>query len=267
MYDPSHFPKFDAPPVEQVVLGVQFSPVQNFISMDAWRIWEIFKDDFPIVQEHPMIDPYFETFSDAPDIQPTFQFQVGMPVGSRFLFMSPEKCYVIQFQRDKFMINWHKKSSDSAYPGFEKVFEFFRYCLNLLGQKIYLEFDHKISINQVELNYVNLLPVDHFADVGKWLSVFNYSGEDIEGVNFSLVEVVRDSNNIPYARLKQEVQSLYSIDGGKKAYRMTLSFRGKPDGADIDATNSFLVTGHEKISNSFYRGTKKEAHKSWGEKE
>jgi len=54
-------PSFDRPPVTEVVVGVQFSPLA-IRAIDLAPLRQIWNDEFPIVTEQPPLDP---TLDDA----------------------------------------------------------------------------------------------------------------------------------------------------------------------------------------------------------
>ena len=107
---PADLPDFNSPPVTEVVLGVQFNSLEHFLSPHLGMIWDAFKDDFPVVEEHPYIPPMFETFStSAPFVVPNVNFQlVARPEMSRVNFINRDRRQVLQVQRDRFIHNWQK---------------------------------------------------------------------------------------------------------------------------------------------------------------
>ena len=171
MARPEHLPDFTDPPLDEVVLGVQFSSVPGYASVYANDIWALFKEEFPSVQEHPILEPKFETFGGA-NPQPTVQFQIGPPpVGSRLWFISSDENNLLQFQADRFITNWRKRSNPQEYPRFEKIAEAFEENLNTLSEHFQKAFQYKLDINQAEIAYINIIPVGEFSDTGKWFKL------------------------------------------------------------------------------------------------
>lgn len=264
MKRPEHLPDFTDPPLDEVVLGVQFAPVLQYTSVNARDVWELFKSEFPKVQEQPLLQPQFETFGGA-NLQPSFQFQVGAPpVGSRLWFISEQDNHLLQFQSDRFLINWRKNPNPQPYPRFEGIAEAFEKGLISLASHLASDFGHAIEINQAEVTYINIVPVDEFSNVGQWFGVWNGDISNIEGLNTSFDEVIKDENGKPYARLFHAIQSVYSIDGKHKAFNLSLTFRGKPSGTDVASAMRFVTTGREAIVMRFKQMTTESAHKHWG---
>ena len=65
MKRPEHLPDFTDPPLDEVVIGVQFAPVPGYNSVHSMGIWELFQPEFPKVVEQPMIETQFETFGGS----------------------------------------------------------------------------------------------------------------------------------------------------------------------------------------------------------
>lgn len=266
MQRPAHLPDFTDPPLDEVVLGVQFEPVPGFSSVHTKDVWDLFRDEFPQVQEQPLLQPQFETFGGA-NLQPSFQFQVGAgPVGSRLWFISEQENNLLQFQPDRFLTNWRKNPNQQPYPRFEGIAEAYKSYLTVLVEHLSKHFAYDVGINQAEVSYINVIPVSGFSEVGKWFNLWSGSDLNIEGLNTSFSEVILDASGKPYARLFHAIQSVYTVDGKHLAYNLSLTFRGKPMGNDIESALKFLISGREAIVLRFNSITTSFSHDFWGVK-
>lgn len=264
MQRPAHLPDFTSPPLDEVVLGVQFDPVPGLTSAHMKDVWNLFRVGFPKIQERPLIPPQFEIFGGA-NLQPSFEFQVGAgPVGSRLWFVSDEENNLLQFQSDRFLTNWRKNSALQPYPRFERIVETFGTELANLAKHLSTEFSYSMNINQAEVTYINIVPVGDFSEAGKWLSLWSGSAPSLETFSANFTEVVRDSSGKPFARLFHAVQSVSSVDGERRAFNLSLTFRGKPADGGYDSALEFLATGREAIVTRFKEITTSEAHRHWG---
>lgn len=264
MTRPEYLPDFENPPLDEVVLGVQFSPIAAYSSVHAGHVWRLFENEFPIVQEQPLLDPQFETFGGA-NIQPNIQFQIGIPpVGSRLWFVSKDDSHLLQFQRDRFLTNWRRRPKNQQYPRYDGISKKFSENLEVLEKYLSENFSCVLDVNQAEVTYINIITVENFSEADRWFSVWNDGILDIEALNSSFSEIVKDENGIPLARLFHEIQSVFSIDGKHKAFKLTLTFRGKPSGRDVESTLGFLSRGHEAIVLRFKQITTDHAHQFWG---
>lgn len=264
MIRPEHLPNFTNPPLDEVVLGVQFASIPKYTSVFANDIWALFKDEFPTVEEQSILEPKFETFGGV-NLPPRVQFQVGPPpIGSRLWFVSPEENHLLQFQADRFLINWRKHPRPQEYPRFEGISETFKQNLNLLRDHFFTTFQYELDVNQAEVAYINIIRVEEFSDIGDWLELWDGGGLNVEALNISFNEVILDAEGKPYARLTHDIQSVFSTEHNHKAFRLSLTFRGKPKSNNVPAAMEFLALGRDKIVKRFDEFTTDQAHKIWG---
>ncbi|MFZ1415883.1 MAG: TIGR04255 family protein [Defluviicoccus sp.] len=267
MTRPSRLPDFANPPLDEVVLGVQFAPVPAYTAVNARDVRELFRAGFPKVQEQPLLMPQFETFGGA-NLQASFPFQIGgPPAGSRLWFLSNDENHLLQFQPDRFLSNWRKRPIPQPYPRFESIAEAFENNLNTLAKHFASELDYPININQAEVAYINIIPVEDFSNAGKWFRLWNGVVLNIEVLHTSFNEVIRDKNGNSHARLSHTIQCAFAPDGKHKAFQLSLTFRGKPSGTDVPSAMQFLTQGREAIVMRFKEITTSEAHNFWGIKE
>lgn len=267
MKRPDDLPDFANPPLDEVVLGIQFAPVPKYSSVGSREVWSLFKDAFPIVEEHPLLSPQFETFGGANPAHDLPFFLGQPPVGTRLWFVSQDLNHLIQFQPDRFITNWRKTANLQPYPRFEAISDSFEKNLVLLSEHFRAVFNYQIEINQAEVTYVNLIPVSEFAEAGKWFSVCNSASADVEAISTNFVQAVTHSDGKPYARFITEIQSVFSLPARKRAFKMSLAFKGKPAASDIPSAIEFIRDGRERIVKRFRDITTDEAHESWGRRE
>lgn len=260
---PEHLPDFSSPPLDEVVVGVQFTPPQRYSTVYTKDVWELFKDNYPSVQEHPLLEPSFETFGGSSP-QSGLNFQFGLaPIRNRLWFIPNDHNHLIQFQDDRFLLNWRKRQNDQEYPHFESIAQSFEEYLNTLQNFFINSFECQLDINQAEVSYINIIPEADYSLVGEWFKFFNLRNVDLEAVKLNFTEVIKDPEGKPYARLVHELQSVITRDGKMRALRLSLTFRGKPAGAKIPEAIAFAYLGREKIVTRFKELTTKKAHNSW----
>ena len=265
---PAHLPDFQRPPLDELVMGVQFERIPGFASMNVAEVWSLYKGEYPNLQELPLLPPQFEIFGGVNPLPPIHFFGTG-PLGSRMWFISEDKNYLLQFQADRLLTNWRrnpdqKQDSSKPYPRFEAIAEAYRLNLNTLNLYFESTFSHPIKVNQAEISYINIIPAESFSEVGKWFSILNSDSLDIEGLNLNFNEVIRDSADRPVARLFHTIQSVILPDRGRKAFHLSLTFRGKPTGTDIDSALKLIRLGREAIVTRFKAITTEAAHQIWG---
>lgn len=122
---PADLPDYSLPPVTEVVLGVQFETLERFKAPHLGLVWGEFKDRYPEIEEHPPLDPVFETFADkggSGGSPSRSQFQIfAVPPTPRIFLINREKTELLQFQVDRFLHNWRKTGERDTYPHFERI--------------------------------------------------------------------------------------------------------------------------------------------------
>lgn len=263
MKRPSFLPEFENPPLDEVILGIQFDPISGFNSFAAYQIWEHLKNELPRIEEQPLLTPQFETFGGNPTQNGLkLQFGSGQP-SSRFWFISQDENHLVQLQHDRILLNWRKRSEDDSYPRFENIRDIFSKNISDISNVIQENYDQILQINQAEVTYINLVDVDDFNNIGEWISTWRSPDFDIEVINMFFAEAIKDKDSRSFARMHHEINSVFSQDGSTKAFRIGLTFRGKPVGKNVDDAIDFITEGREKIVNRFTELTTEKAHKDW----
>lgn len=267
MARPEHLPDFGSPPLDEVVVGVQFAPPPNYSSVFTKDVWGLFRERYPIVQEHPPLEPSFETFGGPnPHTGLRLSFGTG-PLRPRLWFMSQEQNHLIQFQEDRLLLNWRKRQKDQDYPHFEGIAESFEAYLRSLQQFFESSLEMPLDINQAEVSYINNIQVEKYSSAGEWLRFWDLDKNlDIENLNLNFAEIINDLDGKPYARLSHELQSVITTDGKYRGLRLSFTFRGKPTANGISEAMSFIRAGREKIVTRFSGLTTDNAHARWGRK-
>lgn len=263
MAEPTTKCDFAHPPLEEVVLGVQFAPPPNFRSTHFGAVHRLFEDAFPYVEDQPRLPPQFETFGGFSDA-PSFQLEFGPPpLRGRVWFLSEDDSNLLQFQDDRLLLNWRKRQSDQPYPRYEKIADVMLNALVTLGDFFHGEFQEPLSINQAEISYINIIPVEEFTELGEWVSLFNIRSLNPEAINSIFSEIVHDDRRA-VGRLTVECQTALNQMTQAKAVRLAITFRGAPFGDNIDSAKSLLDFGRINIIRTFCECTTERAHTAWG---
>lgn len=264
---PSHLPNFAEPPLLEVVTGFQFETIKGYSSVYDAEIRKLFLDEFSFVEEHPILEPSFETFGGSGQNKgPQFNFGPP-PTGSRLWFTSKESDHLVQFQRDRLILNW-RRCNDKPYPRYESIAKQYKNYIELVDQYFKSEFDKNLSVNQVEVSHINIIPVTDFSDVDQWLTIFSQQLGSPENLHFGYTEVMKDDDGQPYARFVFELKTAFSNtpSAQDKAFQLTLSYKGAPSSPSIADALKFAYEGREKIVTTFDSLTTTKAHNIWGKK-
>jgi uncharacterized protein (TIGR04255 family) len=264
---PVSLPDFLDPPLNEVVMGVQFVTPKGYHQIYAGKVWELYRDNFPIAEEQPPLPPTFETFGLPQGQQMPFRLFAGAPQ-NRFWFVSEKKDHLIQFQNDRLLHNWRKSGvEESNYPRFERVIDDFEKELRLLNGLMREIGGSDLSINQCEISYINHVR----AEKGKvlvsdeWFRIFNSKAFGADDVTMTLRRAVHDDKGVPKGRLICEISS--AVDSSEESVLVaTLTARGAPASTKIEDALDFIRLGRTLIVDTFAEVTTEAAHKVWGRK-
>ncbi len=174
------------PPVEELVLGVYFAePILTLRAEHVGVFWGKVRSEFPFIeQQEPLrviIQAPGETFP--------------MP---RFWLKTKEDAYLVQIQRNGFMLNWRKR--EGAYPHYATVKKAFDLHYKTFKEFVREELKIEPTVELCELTYVNnivLNPERVEEDIAAVIPSFRALRPDVEGVLQSIslnntIEVAKD---------------------------------------------------------------------------
>lgn len=268
---PTDLPDFKAPPVTEVVLGVQFNTLEGFLSPHLGLIWDAYRTNFPKIEEHPSLNPTFETFGPNPDVAGALQLRLvttaDMP---RVYFLNHNRTQLLQVQRDRFLHNWRKIGEGDNYPRFERMIETFQNGLTTLQRVLARQGLGPIVPNQCEVSYINQILLEEDKNVASFDRVFSgFSGSlSVEPLGmpedgrFLFRYVIRRNGN-PVGRLLIAADPGRRQDG-QRIIQLSLTARGVPQTTDFDGVVDFLNDGRRHIVRAFTQVTSAEMHKKWG---
>jgi uncharacterized protein (TIGR04255 family) len=274
---PADLVDFDSPPVTEVVLGVQFNSLERFLSPHLGLVWSEFKQEFPIVEEHPNLPPSFETFgTPAAFMIPSMNFQImTRPEMLRVHFLNQQRTELLQVQRDRFLHNWRKVGSGDNYPRFERMIETFESGFQKFTNVIGREKLGPVVPNQCEVSYFNQIPIPDGETIWSQLALTfpDRSGNaTIEGLGapedarLALRYIVPAADGSALGRVAIAAEPALRTDG-VMIIQFTLTARGKPATADMNGVLEFLKNGRVLLNRAFKKLTSAEMQKRWGKKQ
>jgi uncharacterized protein (TIGR04255 family) len=263
MTRPAGLPDFGNPPLDEVVIGVQFARHPEYNDLFAWEVWNTFRAEFPHFQEAPRLDPAFEVFGGAETVSmPAFQFSISQSEPSkRYWFIAEDDSHLLQFQDDRFYMNWRKRHQNK-YPRYEAIAEqFAKHLEGLRG--VFQGHGAPLIIKQAEVAYINIIPLIEKTAIADWLTIVRPSVLNVEQLNATFSEVVlSEDGKKPVARLRYEL-GLSSSREVRRAMRLSLIYRGTPADISTKSISDFLAAGRQRIVKRFCDITTEEAHKIW----
>lgn len=263
MERPEDLPDFARPPVNELVMGIQFDRPQVYNFVFATRVWELFAEDYPSVEEHPPLGAQFETFSTTPNAPPQPRFEFGAPPHPRLWFVSDDARELLQFQSDRLLANWRQVERGDIYPRFEGLMEKFAGRVSALSGLL-ASLGDKLVINQAEVSYLNTIQGDGEGGFPKgedWLNFINPIRGGVENFGASFRKVIREEG-VPVARLHCEVSPGYNLDG-RPILTVNLTYRGAPKQPTVEAALDLIRDGRQVIVQTFAEITTEKAHQVW----
>ncbi len=264
---PDYLPDFKKPPLSEVVLGVQFSQPKGYQQIFAGEVWELFREDYPHVQEQMPLQPNFEVFGlpSQGTVISHLNFGTGSFLHNRFWFLTPKGDELIQFQQNRFLHNWRKIGDQSnEYPRFESMSERFEAELNKFQNYVGSLESQELLINQCEISYINhITDADGIKNFSDWLNYVSDEKMMLDDFNLRFSEVLNDRSNNPIGRLICET-SLGITQEAKWMILFTLTVRGTPESNTINSALEFIKKGRDLIVCRFSELTTDKAHEKWG---
>lgn len=261
-------PDFERPPLDEVVLGIQFAPLPLRL-VDVGAFHACISDNYPHAVDVPPLGPSFETFGLVPFQPLPFPLMVGAQW--RCWFLSENDEYLIQLQPDRLLTNWRVRPGGDSYPRFSEI-------RRRLGEaaELFLKFIRNRSlpdpqINQCEVTYFNKVAMPdgvEFGDLGMLLKGAGVLGCQSRERKFpegqmSFARILNDEGGSPFARLRVDVGAGFEIGRGK-IWVMNLTVRGRPFPDSSFMPAKFFDLAHIEIVKTFAEISTKEMQEKWG---
>jgi uncharacterized protein (TIGR04255 family) len=149
---PADLPDYERPPIDEVVLGVQFRRFQGFSQAHVGLIWNEIRDRYPRTEDQPPIVQL------SPALPPGLPLQFAGVGLFRVWLISADDTRVLQIQNDRLLHNWRRRNN-AEYPRFESLAKEFLEQFNRFERLI-----GPCSLEQVEVTYINWLPSKRASD-------------------------------------------------------------------------------------------------------
>jgi uncharacterized protein (TIGR04255 family) len=259
-----NLPSFQNPPIDELVLSIQFASIAQLKSAHIGLFWSKIRDRFPDVSEQPTVQPVFETFGGiraAPGIQFQALFTPPMP---RYWFEKLGEPALLQLQQDRLLRNWRQAPDNSrVYPRYESIRTGFRKDVEEYQTWLRSEELGEIVPNQCEVTYINIIRLPDGSNPHTQLNRISPASEKLEHSNVQLVSVF-ERDGKPAGRTYVNFQPAYTQATTEPIVKLDITVRGKPFGETVDNAFDFLDLARAEVVNTFTALTTEEMHKFWG---
>jgi uncharacterized protein (TIGR04255 family) len=255
----SDLPEYNRPPVSEVVLSLQFEPIEGLKTPLFGLLWQRFREYLPEIEEHPPLPHTVEQFG-APVLPRINVVVEERPPVPRVWFLTSEKTQLVQVQQDRFTHNWRKVTGQEPYPRYVSIRQKFKEEVTNLIEFLREENVGTMRINQCEVTYVNQIEPgglwERFGDVSTVL--LNWKGlppgsflPEAENVGVNTRYVIPDDSGRPLGRLHVVFQPAWKKADYSPIFTMSLTARGRPLSEDLEGAFAFLDLGHVWIVKGF----------------
>ena len=210
--------KYENPPINEIVCGVLFDSIKKLQTGHFGILWQKFKSDFSIVEDHNLIDP-----------MPEEDFNRGAFPLPRVWFVHKDENEVIQAQRNRFHHNWRKRRHDDKYPGYETVIENFEKYLSCFQEFLVEEKLGDFVPQRHEITYVDLIlenagwetlnNLEHIFPSFVTLKDRNRLLADIRAINWSMTFGLPNDSG----QLQLSIRNDGRVSDGRRLLRMEIT--------------------------------------------
>jgi uncharacterized protein (TIGR04255 family) len=267
-------PDFTAPPLNEVILSIQFATLDNLKSAHIGILWERFRSDYPTVTEQAPIQTQFETFGIPSQAPALMQFQTLLsPPMPRYWFEHPGRPDLLQIQHDRILHNWRQQSGNSrVYPRYEPVKKVFEREIDIFERWLSDEKIGELRPNQCEVTYINFIGLPEGTTLNNcmdritpmWRTKFSeVPPNELERVRVESAFLFSQGES-PAGRVYANFVPAFLQSDRSPIIRLEITARGRPKGETIADALSFLDVEREQVVRTFAAITTPEMHKLWG---
>jgi uncharacterized protein (TIGR04255 family) len=267
---------FAEPPLNEVILSIQFGTLGNLKSAHIGLFWERLRATYPQVTEQAPIQAMFETFGTSFKERAPVHFETFLsPPLPRYWFERVGQPDLLQLQQDRILHNWRQQGDNSrVYPRYEAVKKTFEAEVSLFEAWLFEEKIGELRANQCEVTYINIVKLPNGDDAAHdrcmekitplWTGRFS---EDppcrLEHVQVNAVCLFPNEGK-PVGRVYVKFQPAYLNTDGSHVIRLEITARGRPHGETTKDAFEFLDAAREQVVRTFAAVTTKDMHKIWG---
>lgn len=237
---------------------------------------ESYCSDYPQMEILPPLPPQEEKFGDEMWQQPPVQVQVFTAEpgqSNRFWYLRDPPIWLLQVQRDRFALNWHKVKGDEIYPRYDTSLRpRFEQEWNKFQQFISNNNLGLIQVRQWEVTYVNDIPkglgwesfpeaLTLFAALSK-MDANNQFLPTLEALSIAGSFVIPDERGRLHFSINRFLRQLDK----KEVIQLRLTARGKPQSPAGMEVLTWLDLGRDWVVRGFTDLTSNKAHALWGRK-
>jgi uncharacterized protein (TIGR04255 family) len=227
--------------------------------------WAELRDEYPLFEVHPALEPVIERFGDRPEtIAPVGFRLLEKPETPRCWFLDKTGNRLVQVQEDRLIHNWRRVKDEDAYPRYTSVRATFEREYQRLAAFVSRERVGELIPQQCEMTYINHITATRFDSVFTALKspARGFLPTPEQGA-FTLTYQIPGDTTQPLGRLHVMLQPARRRRDDAPLLVLNLTARGVPDGQGLQGTLRFFDRAREFIVRGFCDLTSAEMHKVW----
>ena len=266
---PNPLPEFERPPLDEMVMGVQFDPLPNFKAAHFGLFWSRIRAEYPHTDDQVPLPTALEPAEIKPVAVSVQAVQMTAPPLPRCMFLAQDKTQLIQVQPDRFWRNWRRIEESTPYPRFDHLATKFNrdwegFCRFADDERL-----APVKVNQCELTYVNNIDRGSaWTEFGELDRVFPLQRYHKAGGFLPPPEMIawQVRYKLPGGRGRLHVEMNPSLRGRdmKLVLGLNLTARGAPADGSAQQITAWFKLAHEWVVRAFAELTGPETHKLWG---
>jgi uncharacterized protein (TIGR04255 family) len=262
---PSDLPNYRKPPVDEVVIGVQFPAIEGLQDGQIREFWKMVRDAYPILERQPRIEGPIESLRPQP-LLIQFPSSVTVQAQGRTWMINDNDDFLIQIQNDRFIQNWRRRQDeyghfDDTRDRFWTNFSKFREFLNTQGLS-------QPTLQQVEVTYFDWipeLPMSGFL-LPATATVIHISGTDHmpEEQSWSARYLIENTIGAVQRLYVQAAPAVRPLTPEVRGTQLGFIFRvARESGFTDDEIAALVNTGRAIVVEAFTQLTTSSAHQLW----
>lgn len=261
---------FVNPPIAELVLGAQFSPLTKLTTGHFGLFWKELGNDWTEPGDGPLVEDQFELF-DRPRWRAPIVAQLRLEplrIPSRFTIGHKNKDRLLQIQASRFHLNWRKR--EDFYPSYKMLISEFEEMFARLKAFAAKNGLGELAVNQWELTYIDAFPQGEYwntpADWATFLPGLFGQLFPTDGLGIRLENrAAQWSYEIQPKRGRLHVAAGPGRVGEDKrdALLLQMTARGPVGKGGAETLRAGLDLGHAAALGAFLRVVSEEAKKRW----
>ena len=263
-------PTFYNPPVVELVLGVQFSPLVKLTAGHFGLLWNELGEDWIEPRDGLSLPEEFERFEQHRfETLDNLHFRLEpLRLPGRFMLGHRTKDRLVQVQGTRFHLNWRKHND--FYPSYKNLIGEFEQTFAKFESFVKNSELGMLALNQWELSYVDSFPKEEYWQTpADWPRVLPglFGGELFPTENLGISLEQRGAEwmyEIQPKRGRLRISAhLRAIDDKQESLVLTMTARGPIGKGGVDKFRTGLDLGHDIAVASFLRSVNPDLQRKW----